>query len=639
MYSLRLDQSPTPLLVAVLFMSALGLACGPIDLVRELLAPSGVWYVAIGGDDSSSCRSETEACATIEAAVDKASDNGEIRILAGRYITSRVHIDKNLRVIGAGSGSTYVEGLGGTPVFFLGSEPFDDLPAPPGGAAIFLSGMTLERGWDGVLWNDGVSSVLSDLRVRNTGGMNNGAFRNFADSHLNMLDVHVEGLTVTARSGCSAIENAGTMDLREFTITGGSGGRAAICNTGTGTLTITHGEIAGNGSSGLWVGEHATTRVSSTVFSENGTHQGGGAIYNRGTLSLTTSTLRNNRTPDNFGGGIFNAGEMSIIRSTISGNEALEAGGIFNQELASASLVHTTISSNRALDGYAGGIYTLGAMQIDFTTVAFNDPIGVLVDVDHPSPAAQRSIFASNLTDDCAVQITVFTPEVAVLDEIIHSLGHNLDSDNRCGLGGPGDLTGVDPRLGPLTDNGGVVLTHALESGSPAIDTAGDCETMDARNVTRPQGAACDMGAYEVDLTRPEGTRLPASGQDYGMPGGPVTCRTGPGSVYPPLTYFDAGDELRLQARSSNGDWLQVGADNQPPCWVFRDLLDVDPAFDIFGLPVVLIPPTPTWTPPPPTQKPGPGPQGCWHQGPNDNQPLCYVTCPPNPNPGGACTP
>ena len=54
------------------------------------------------------------------------------------------------------------------------------------------------------------------------------------------------------------------------------------------------------------------------------------------------------------------------------------------------------------------------------------------------------------------------------------SLGYNLSNDNGNGfLTGPGDQIDTDPLLGPLQDNGGVTLTHALLPGSPAVD-AGD---------------------------------------------------------------------------------------------------------------------------------------------------------------------
>ena len=59
---------------------------------------------------------------------------------------------------------------------------------------------------------------------------------------------------------------------------------------------------------------------------------------------------------------------------------------------------------------------------------------------------------------------------------IVTSLGYNLASDNGGGvLTGPGDQINTDPLLGPLQDNGGPTFTHALLSGSPAIN-AGDPE-------------------------------------------------------------------------------------------------------------------------------------------------------------------
>jgi hypothetical protein len=83
-----------------------------------------------------------------------------------------------------------------------------------------------------------------------------------------------------------------------------------------------------------------------------------------------------------------------------------------------------------------------------------------------------------------------------------------LESAAGCTLAGDptGNQVGVDPVLGPLRDNHGPTLTHALLAGNPAID-AGDpagCVdsqgapfTRDQRGVPRPIGPACDLGAYE----------------------------------------------------------------------------------------------------------------------------------------------
>jgi hypothetical protein len=79
----------------------------------------------------------------------------------------------------------------------------------------------------------------------------------------------------------------------------------------------------------------------------------------------------------------------------------------------------------------------------------------------------------------------------------ITSNGHNLESGTSCGFTGTGDLQNANPLLGALADNGGPTQNMALLPGSPAIDV-GSCEqTTDQRGIARPQGATCDIGAYE----------------------------------------------------------------------------------------------------------------------------------------------
>jgi hypothetical protein len=91
----------------------------------------------------------------------------------------------------------------------------------------------------------------------------------------------------------------------------------------------------------------------------------------------------------------------------------------------------------------------------------------------------------------------------------IFSVGGNVESPgDTCGLTDPTDqvnVTAAQLALGPLQDNGGPTQTHALLPGSVAIDSAVDCPPpdVDQRGVSRPQGAACDSGAYEAVLVLP----------------------------------------------------------------------------------------------------------------------------------------
>ena len=83
--------------------------------------------------------------------------------------------------------------------------------------------------------------------------------------------------------------------------------------------------------------------------------------------------------------------------------------------------------------------------------------------------------------------------------------GHNLSSDASCAFTNPASVNNLDPKLGPLADNGGPTLTMALLPGSPAID-AGDTSlapTTDQRGFPRPFGLAADIGAYESSFIVP----------------------------------------------------------------------------------------------------------------------------------------
>ncbi len=90
------------------------------------------------------------------------------------------------------------------------------------------------------------------------------------------------------------------------------------------------------------------------------------------------------------------------------------------------------------------------------------------------------------------------------------SQGFNIDSANTCNFANVGDMSGVDPLLGPLLNNGGFTPTHLPQTGSPAIDNGMNgpaCPPDDQRGVLRPQDGNgdtindCDIGAVEVMLT------------------------------------------------------------------------------------------------------------------------------------------
>lgn len=207
---------------------------------------------------------------------------------------------------------------------------------------------------------------------------------------------------------------------------------------------------------------------------------GGGLLVNAGTtLNLNYSTVRNSSAVFG-GGGISTNGNLSIFNSTISGNYASDGdgGGILVNGSGTANLDSVTLYDNSA--------YRTGGVNGIFS--------------------ARNSIIAGN---------SVSTGSSLDCGGTLNSQGYNLVQDTTgCTIAGvtTGNILGMTPQLSWLQDNGGAAYTHALLTGSPAID-AGDnsnCPATDQRGVIRPVDgdgngvAACDMGAYEyvysVDL-------------------------------------------------------------------------------------------------------------------------------------------
>ena len=94
---------------------------------------------------------------------------------------------------------------------------------------------------------------------------------------------------------------------------------------------------------------------------------GGGAIYSDGELVLDNATLTDN-TADVAGGGIHNAGVLTLTDADFHGNSAGSAGGAIHN-LADATLVHVALFGNSAP---TGGAISNAAGQLNLENVTFN---------------------------------------------------------------------------------------------------------------------------------------------------------------------------------------------------------------------------------------------------------------------------
>ncbi|MFQ6023624.1 MAG: CFI-box-CTERM domain-containing protein [Acidiferrobacterales bacterium] len=312
------------------------------------------------------------------------------------------------------------------------------------------------------------------------------------------LDI-TEDVTVTGTGTTNTFISGGNVD-RVFDIdpSGPTGVTVTISD-----LTIQSGNVPGEAGGG--VRNRGTLSLTVTTLSSNVSGIDGGGILNSGTLTVTNSTLTSNDASSR-GGGVFNGSGalFTLTASTVTSNDTLgvgsDGGGIFNT--GTATLTNSTITSNVANDAGGGIFNDTGAMTTAInTTISHNTGTtgnGDGIFNNAGTATLTNTVVANNVGNNCGGGIA--------------SGGNNLDSANTCGFTGAGDITNQDPLLGALASNGGPTQTRALSVGSPAIDAGSNAACLalamatDQRGVARPFPAAgfCDIGAFEftpgVDL-------------------------------------------------------------------------------------------------------------------------------------------
>jgi predicted outer membrane repeat protein len=279
---------------------------------------------------------------------------------------------------------------------------------------------------------------------------------------------------------------------------GGSGGGGIKAST----VTLTNSTVSGNSAAGVGGGINAgTVTLTNNTVSGNIVSGAGGGIF-APTATLTKSTIKGN-VAGSVGGGI-TADTATLTNCTISGNLAATDGGGIHAN--TAKLTNCTISGNIAASN-GGGLHAAEATLLNCTVAENSAHIGGgLFRNAGGTFSVRNTIVALNLVD--------FTGTGPDVSGAFTSQGHNLIGDGTGGTGFTngvnGDIVGtgtnaIDPKLGPLANNGGPTKTHALLAGSPAIDHGDNTilPATDQRGFARKKDgnfdglAIVDIGAFE----------------------------------------------------------------------------------------------------------------------------------------------
>jgi hypothetical protein len=233
----------------------------------------------------------------------------------------------------------------------------------------------------------------------------------------------------------------------------------------------------------------------------------GGAVYDRGNLTVQSCTIDGCSAigggggvgvigaADGRGGAIYGDDGSSVVidDSTLSGNSAVGGpadpsapgsapgqglGGAVFTHNGSVTILDSTLAYNTAAQGggavYAQGDEDTASVEMDNTIVA--DSTGGVSDF----LALPSAMNGGAVTTGGTNNLILTNPDP--------TLG---------GFAGTNTITGQDPQLGKLTDNGGPTPTIAVSITSPAIGHADAAlsEPLDQRNLARD--SAPDIGAYE----------------------------------------------------------------------------------------------------------------------------------------------
>jgi chitodextrinase len=362
------------------------------------------------------------------------------------------------------------------------------------------------------------------------------------------------GGTVTLAAGCTytltAVNNSTDGGTGLPVITGNlsiAGNGATITrSTASGTPTFRLFDVASSGSLTL-----DSLTLSNGQLASNGT-TGGAGIYNHGNLTVSGTTFSGNASPSPngvSGGAVSNSGQLTVTTSLFTGNLAQEGASIFNQN--STSISQTTFLNNKATIYGGGGILNgFGTTTVSGSTFVGNTgPGGGAIDNDttmvvsnstfynnsdggngggvvnnfgtitfiQSTLAGNKASTGSNIHNfsygGVTATVTLFMSIVA--DGIganncdsngppIIDNGYNLDSGSSCGFSSAHhSISNTEPQLDALANNGGPTQTMALPVTSPAVDAiptsvSGCSGSNDQRGVVRPQGAGCDIGAFET---------------------------------------------------------------------------------------------------------------------------------------------
>ncbi len=318
-------------------------------------------------------------------------------------------------------------------------------------------------------------------------------------------DTIVFTANVTLSAHSPAITSDITFSGNNYTLDGADSYR--LFNISDVALTVAINNLTLNNSTGAIVAYGGSLTISNGSFNSNSAYDGA-AIYTEGSVIINDSSFSNNFA-NRAGGAIYTlGGSVTVSGSSFSGNSVMDYGGAITASSGSVTISDSSFRNNSSSDGGGGALYTSGTLTISNSTFSNNSTLdwgGAIYQWDADSVMTLSHV---TIADNSALQgngIYNNGGSVNMRNSLLKDNGDsdacytvgalnqnvgNLISDGSCSPAFSGD-----PKLGAYSNG-----YYPLQSGSPAVNAADAtyCLSADQIGTTRPQGSACDIGAFEL---------------------------------------------------------------------------------------------------------------------------------------------
>ena len=398
-----------------------------------------------------------------------ASLNGTEIDLTGGQMT----ISENVTITGNGAANTIIDAQQASRIFTVDGTG--------GTKAVTISSLTLKNG--SVTGSGGAIVNRENLTISNCTLSGNSATGDGGVVDTNAT-VSFIGCTITGNSAVNGGVSAtnGSVSFSNCTVSNNSATSSGGVTIGNGTYTFSGSTFSSNTASGGGViGGNGTYTATDCTFSGNSSTGSGGVVSINSEFTATGCLFANNSAVN--GGALAGTGDYSLTNSTFSGNSATDSGAaIFSN--SSVTMTNCTVANNRS-DSDGNGASFGGAVAM-FQSAAVT---------------LKNTIIAGNFvgTGSTASDLS----GSAASGSSYNIIGHS-GSAGGLANGINGNQIGVSPLLGSLANNGGASMTHALLTGSPAINAGSNALvpgglTTDQRGsgFSRVFATFVDIGAFE----------------------------------------------------------------------------------------------------------------------------------------------